>query len=208
MLESEENVLTWIGSNVCTCSSESKHFAVHLFDTKRHLPMGLQCLLGVVVWMHCAYVSFVDWLLVWKPFPVIYCRSALSKLNSVGWKWKRSQTLWKISFKTGEKRCYETFSMTSRNEMFGFRERQKTPFRLEKWENDCISNCVFQKKVVPLEKYTLIKLFIPRNCGGFHGLDYPVLFLPSITSQFQNRCNRVDSVSAPPGVKLTQWLVT
>lgn len=66
--------------------------------------------------------------------------------------------------------------------MLGFRECQKTLFRLKKWKNYCISNCVFQKKIVPLEKYTLVKLFISRNCGDFHGLDHPVLFLADITS--------------------------
>lgn len=63
---------------------------------------------------------------------------------------------------------------------------------------------VFFKKIVPLEKYVLIKLFIPTTCGIFHGLDHPVLFLASIRTQFHSRCNRIDSVSATPGVELTQ----
>lgn len=61
MLDSEQNVLTWIASNVCTCWSESKHFAVHLSDIKQHLPMGLWYLMRVVVWMFCMYISLVDW---------------------------------------------------------------------------------------------------------------------------------------------------
>lgn len=61
MLEFEQNVLTWNGSNICTCWKKSKHFAVHFFDIKWHLPVELWCLMGGVVWMHCAYSSFVDW---------------------------------------------------------------------------------------------------------------------------------------------------
>lgn len=58
MLESEQNVLTWVGSNICTCWKESKHFAVRFFDIKWHLPMELWCLMGGVVWMRCACSSF------------------------------------------------------------------------------------------------------------------------------------------------------
>lgn len=61
MLEFEQNVLTWNGSNICTCWKKSKHFAAHFFDIKWLLPVELWCLMGDVVWMHYAYSSFVDW---------------------------------------------------------------------------------------------------------------------------------------------------
>lgn len=55
-------------------------------------------------------------------------------------------------------------------------------------------------KFIPLEKYVLIKLFIPTNYNVFHGLDHPALFLANIRVQFHSRCKRSDSVSATPGV--------
>lgn len=96
--------------------------------------------------------------------------------------------------------------------MFVFKECQKTFFGLDKWKNYYFLLWVcwyfllvwfflfIFLKFIPLEKYVLIKLFIPTNYNVFHGLDHPALFLANIRVQFHSRCKRIDSVSATPGV--------
>lgn len=39
----------------------------------------------------------------------------------------------------------ETFTITSQNEMLGFKECQKILFGLAKWKNNCVSSRGFQK---------------------------------------------------------------
>lgn len=143
---------------------------------------------------------------------MIYCRSALTVLDSAGWKSESSQILWGIISSTGESKAVKhsvqhpqmkcLVSRNAKRHFLDWTSGKITVFPV-------VSLLVFFVglvflfiflKFIPLEKYVLIKLFIPTNYNVFHGLDHPALFLANIRVQFHSRYKRIDSVSATPGV--------